>query len=67
MLCSYFLNRTKASISKSCFDTTVNPFHAVTETIVNFHMALDFKFEYDLLAAHLASRALGILKVVVKW
>ena len=30
-------------------------------------MALDFKFEYDLLAAHLASRALGILKVVVKW
>lgn len=46
---------------------TINPFHKVTETILNFHMVLDFKFEYDLLAPHLASRARGILKVIVKW
>lgn len=42
--------------------------HKVTETILNFHMALDFKFEYDLLAPQFpASRARGILKVIVKW
>lgn len=46
---------------------TINPFHKVTETILNFHMAFDFKFEYDLLAPHLASRARGILEVIVKW
>lgn len=50
---------------------TVNPFHEINETVLNFHMCISGS-ECDLLAAHLANVGLvllrnGILDVILKW